>query len=149
MLCCQVLEHLAFDQLTPALTEIARVARIGGVISLPDVTPWLGVAFPLYFGLYADKVRERIPGGAGRGLLAVLRRQVRLRDYIFARLVPVEWAFGGRTWEARWPPIPRGPLSLEDFGDLGKAHCWEIGIDGYSAERVLAESRLLRPRADA
>ena len=97
VLCCQVLEHLPFDQLPMALTEIGRVSRMGAVVSLPDVTPWVGMAYPLYFGLYADQVRKRLPGGAGRGLLAVLRRQIRLRDYLFARFVPVDWAYGGKV----------------------------------------------------
>lgn len=35
-LCCQVLEHLPFRQLIPALRELRRVARVGLVLSLPD-----------------------------------------------------------------------------------------------------------------
>ena len=136
VLCCQVLEHLPFDQLPVALTEIGRVSRMGAVISLPDVTPWVGIAYPLYFGLYADQVRERLPGGAGRGLLALLRRQIRLRDYLFAHLVPVDWAYGGKVWEMRRPPIPSGPLSTHDFKQ-GQLHCYEIGMEGYPLERVL------------
>ena len=37
-LCCQVLEHLPFDQFGPALSELWRVTRVGAIISLPDVT---------------------------------------------------------------------------------------------------------------
>ena len=36
-LCCQVLEHLPFDQFRPALSELRRVTRLGVVLSLPDV----------------------------------------------------------------------------------------------------------------
>lgn len=38
-LCCQVLEHLPFEQFEPALRELKRVTRQGLVLSLPDVTP--------------------------------------------------------------------------------------------------------------
>jgi len=38
-MCCQVLEHLPFDQFVPALKELGRVSRRGVVISLPDCTP--------------------------------------------------------------------------------------------------------------
>lgn len=37
-LCCQVLEHLPFENFTPALRELNRVTRKGLVLSLPDVT---------------------------------------------------------------------------------------------------------------
>lgn len=37
-LCCQVLEHLPFDQFVPALRELRRIANQGATISLPDVT---------------------------------------------------------------------------------------------------------------
>lgn len=36
--CCQVLEHLPFEQFIPALRELRRVTTLGAVISLPDVT---------------------------------------------------------------------------------------------------------------
>jgi SAM-dependent methyltransferase len=39
ILCCQMLEHLPFERFIPALKELRRVARTGGVISLPDITP--------------------------------------------------------------------------------------------------------------
>ena len=40
VLCCQVLEHLPFPDAERALRELARVARIGAVVSVPDATPW-------------------------------------------------------------------------------------------------------------
>jgi ubiquinone/menaquinone biosynthesis C-methylase UbiE len=46
-LCCQVLEHLAFDQFVLALGELRRVTRLGLVLSLPDVTPHWDLAFAL------------------------------------------------------------------------------------------------------
>lgn len=40
VVCCQVLEHLPFEQFPLALTEIRRIIRSGGtlVLSLPDLT---------------------------------------------------------------------------------------------------------------
>ncbi len=38
-LCCQVLEHLPFDQFVPALRELKRVTAKGIVLSLPDRSP--------------------------------------------------------------------------------------------------------------
>src|SRR5258706_10905902 len=46
VVCCQVLEHLPFEQLAPALSEMGRVTRRAAVISLPDVRPWVGLAYP-------------------------------------------------------------------------------------------------------
>ena len=41
-LCCQVLEHLPWDDLENALSELARVVTAGGVISVPSNKPtWL------------------------------------------------------------------------------------------------------------
>lgn len=38
--CCQVLEHIPFARLEPALQELGRVARRRVVVSLPDVRPF-------------------------------------------------------------------------------------------------------------
>lgn len=46
-LCCQVLEHLPFEQFGSALAEIRRVVAVGLVLSLPDVTRHCDVAFRL------------------------------------------------------------------------------------------------------
>jgi len=48
-LCCQVLEHLPFDQFGVAIKELARVATLGVVVSLPDATPHYEVRFRLPF----------------------------------------------------------------------------------------------------
>jgi SAM-dependent methyltransferase len=46
-LCCQVLEHLPYHDATAAFRELRRVSRTGAVISLPDVTPSIDLAFAL------------------------------------------------------------------------------------------------------
>jgi len=45
--CCQVLEHLDFQDFSKALRELRRVARKGLVLSLPDVSRWYYVRFRL------------------------------------------------------------------------------------------------------
>ena len=47
--CCQVLEHLPYENFIEALSELRRVARSRVVISLPDVSPFF-------------YLRARIPG---------------------------------------------------------------------------------------
>lgn len=42
-LCCQVLEHLPWEDSRMALEEIRRVTKLGGVISVPTVRPRLGL----------------------------------------------------------------------------------------------------------
>lgn len=46
--CCQVLEHIPFEEVGDALRELRRVLRVGLVLSLPDVTPHfeLSIALP-------------------------------------------------------------------------------------------------------
>lgn len=50
-MCCQVLEHLPFDQLGPALSELGRVSRSRVVLSLPDISPYYTASVKLpWFG---------------------------------------------------------------------------------------------------
>lgn len=132
-LCCQVLEHLPFDQLEPALAELGRVVRLGVVISVPDATPWASVAYPLWFpGWYLEETRLRMPAGRLALLRALARRELRLRDWLFLRLVPARWSLGGRTLEWR-PRVPHGPWRPEP----GSQHFWEVGSEGHPLERLL------------
>lgn len=52
--CCQVLEHLTYDQFAPALAELRRVTRHRVVISLPDISP--------FFFLRMRGLRRLLPG---------------------------------------------------------------------------------------
>jgi SAM-dependent methyltransferase len=135
IVCCQVLEHLPYDQAEQALREIARVARVGAVISVPNRTPWVGIEYPLYYGLQIRQVAECF---AGRGKLAALRgifrRQLRVREALFLLLVPGRWLYGGKTWEAKRPPVPHRAMPPAFDGH----HYWEIGDEGHTAETFLA-----------
>jgi SAM-dependent methyltransferase len=132
-LCCQVLEHLPFDQVEAALAELGRVVRLGVVISVPDATPWAGVAYPLWFpGWYLEEARGRMPAGRLALLKALARREIRVRDWLFLRLVPARWSLGGRALEWR-PHVPQGPWRPEP----GSQHFWEVGSEGHSFERLL------------
>ena len=134
VLCGQVLEHLRFEDAERALRELARVARIGAVVSVPDSTPWVGKGYPLYFpGWYLDEVRDRVVRSRGRLVREIAARRFRLRDLVFLRLVPPRWSVGGRTLELAPAPIPRGPWTPEP----GSAHYWEVGAVGTPLARLL------------
>jgi SAM-dependent methyltransferase len=129
----QVLEHLPWDDARAALGEMARVARVGVVVSLPDASPFAGVASPLYHGFYIENVRrQRAP--TRMGLLGqLLRRELRVRDVLWTRVVPATWALGGRTFQLPTWLIPHRPWKQEFDGE----HYYEIGTLDFPVERVL------------
>ena len=57
--CCQVLEHLQWDEARVALRELRRVSTRGGVISVPTVRPRLGVRV---FPYKRNKATLMLPG---------------------------------------------------------------------------------------
>lgn len=63
-LCSQVLEHLPFSELRPALSELGRVARDGMVMSLPDATPYYrcDIRLPRFRPKIREGTRQREPG---------------------------------------------------------------------------------------
>jgi SAM-dependent methyltransferase len=134
VLCAEVLEHLPFEQAVPALTELGRVARKRVIMSVPDLRPFAGIAYPLYFGPYINHVRTQIPAGRVRPLIAALQGRARWRDALFIAAVRAEWAFGGPVAQWRRAPIPHVPQSAEFDGE----HYWEIGVREVPEERFQA-----------
>ncbi|MGP1309916.1 MAG: methyltransferase domain-containing protein [Phycisphaerales bacterium] len=63
ILCCQMLEHLPFEQFVPALRELRRVARAGGVVSLPDMSRafFLDGHLPLLHSFAIERSLSRRP----------------------------------------------------------------------------------------
>jgi hypothetical protein len=64
-LCCQVLEHLPFDEFIPALKELHRVTRDALVLSLPDISPYFYIKLLLpksiQFNWEFSRPRLRLP----------------------------------------------------------------------------------------
>jgi SAM-dependent methyltransferase len=136
-LCGQVLEHLPWADVPQALREIARVSRTGAVLTVPDVSPFAGVSTPLYWGLYIERVRSRIPQRRLALLAALLRRRIRVRDWLFTRIVPARWAIGGSAVQLASGAIPHVPWHHEFDGQ----HYWEIGTADVSIDDFLALCR--------
>lgn len=132
-LCSEVLEHLPWDAAAQALRELARVVRIGAVVSAPDNSPYWGIPLPLYFGRYVERLRRHRRKGA---LLLALKRQLRWRDLLWLTLVPRSWSREQpRIVEPRFVPIPHVPWHHEFNGE----HHWELGTSGYPVSRLTAE----------
>ena len=63
----------------------------------------------------------------------VLARRIRLRDWVFLRLVPARWSLGGPTLELARMPIPHGPWRPEPDSQ----HFWEVGAEETPLARLL------------
>ena len=46
--CCQVLEHQPWDSVASSMSELRRISRLGGVISVPSNRPSLGISLHNY-----------------------------------------------------------------------------------------------------
>lgn len=127
-LASQILEHVPLRHVEQALSELARVSRKRVVVSVPNQTPFIGGSYPLYFGPYIEGVRPSPPASVMRLLSLVVRRQMRLRDAAWVRLVPQQWAIGGRSWQ--FPAlIPHQPTEFEFDGE----YYWELGTQSLDA----------------
>lgn len=123
-LCCQVLEHLPFDQFDIAIKELARVATLGVVLSLPDATPHY-------------EVRLRLP-------LMGIFRWVGTRRY---RVPETErqgnWEASGHYWEIGYPetPLKRIVRAITD-SDLRIAHMWRVPENPYHRFLMIRSSEV-------
>lgn len=141
-LAAQVLEHLPWEQVPAALAELARVARVGVVVTVPDVAAWAGVSTPLLHAEYLERVRASMPRTRRGVLMALARRRLRLRDALWLHLVPRHWAQGGHVVALPAWLIPHRPWAHEFDGE----HYWELGTEGRPVEalREMFETASLR-----
>jgi SAM-dependent methyltransferase len=134
VVCCQVLEHLRWEEAEAAIAELARVVRTGVILSLPDASPWIGKAGPLYHGQYIENVRKQMPTSRCGVVAAMLRGQLRPRDVLWTRVVPARWGLGGHTFELSPRLVPHVPRRHRFDGQ----HRFELGTYGFPAARVVA-----------
>lgn len=85
-LCCQVLEHLPFNQFEQALNELARIAKLGVIISLPDAMPYY-------------EIRLRLP--KFRNIHCTFSRRYQIQDQYRKDRLEID----GHHWEIGYPGI--------------------------------------------
>jgi SAM-dependent methyltransferase len=120
VLASEVLEHLDWAEVPRAVSELARVARRGAVVSVPDSN----AAFAL---------QVRVPNVLQVGRM-VVRRRMSIRDGLWALAQGPSWRRSGGT-VSRFAEIGR----LHPDAPPGSAqHYWEIGLGGVGAETVVA-----------
>ena len=122
-LCCQVLEHLPFDLFAVAMKELARVATLGVVLSLPDARPHY-------------EIRLRLPKlgsfkWAGTRPYHVPKKR---RDAV--------WESSGHYWEVgyRETPLTR-VLGVLRANGLTVTRTWRVSENPYHRFFVLRVSR--------
>jgi len=112
-LCCQVLEHLPFDEFIPALKELHRVTRKALVLSLPDVSPHFYIKLllpksiclnwefsrprlrlPTVMSLGRDKMGHLWEIGCKGTTLPTVLEAIRLSDWNIVRT----WRVPEKTW---------------------------------------------------
>jgi SAM-dependent methyltransferase len=112
VLAAEVLEHIPWDETPDAVAEIARVARRGVVISVPDSR----IAFTM---------ESKLPNAFHIGRLAI-RRRIPLRDALWGLLQAPSWRRHGGTVSRQGGIGPR----RRDLHPSCAEHFWEIGRKG-------------------
>lgn len=86
-MCCQVLEHLPFDQFLPALKELGRVSQKAVIVSLPDARScW--------------KLSGRLPRLKHFSFMISRTRNLR------PERIEQSWLKSGHYWEIGYPEYP-------------------------------------------
>lgn len=121
-LCCQVLEHLPFNQFRSALVELRRVTRKGLVLSLPD-RRWS-------FGVHLWFSRFRVSWN-----LSFFRR-------VQEKTIRQAWETSGHHWE-----IGRSGYSAGRVRSMIRSAGWDIDSNWRVPERPLHHMFCLRPQS--
>lgn len=117
VLAAEVLEHLPWAEVGGAITEIARVAIRGAVVSVPDRE-------------VALSIMGRIPNALQITRLG-LQRRVPVRLALWALLAPVSWRRGGHVRAiASIDPLHPSPRCDQ--------HYWELGLGGVRRDNIIA-----------
>jgi SAM-dependent methyltransferase len=90
-MCCQVLEHLPFEQFVPALEELCRVSRKVVLVSLPDTRPRYDISF-------------KVP------LLKRVEVQLSRAKKITKERIERSWSLSGHYWEIGYPEFGVGVI---------------------------------------
>jgi SAM-dependent methyltransferase len=120
LLAAEVLEHLPWDDVPIALGEIARVARRGVVLSVPN-------------GSVSFALEARIPNALHVARMA-LRRRLPIRHALWALSQPGTWRRSGTrvSWMADVDRIHN------DLPPTCRQHFWELGVRGTAKNEFVA-----------
>lgn len=85
-MCCQVLEHLPFEQFVPALRELGRVSRTALLVSVPDARPHYYLSF-------------KFPG------VKTVRLAMSRQKKVASERINRSWTMAGHYWEIGYPNV--------------------------------------------
>jgi ubiquinone/menaquinone biosynthesis C-methylase UbiE len=119
-LAAEVLEHLPWEEVPVAVSELTRVARRGIVVSVPDDA----VAFA---------IQARVPNALQIGRM-LIRRRLRVRDALWGLMQSPSWRRSGGQVR-KLADVGR---IHRDASPLSNQHFWELGLGDVNAEDFVA-----------